>query len=87
SSSPARVLLPALLVLGLCGCQTAGLEDVTGALGSKPEKTRAADARSDLDGLRERYRAKQNDPEIALAYGKALRESGQRSQAVAVLEQ
>ncbi|MBR0715263.1 tetratricopeptide repeat protein [Bradyrhizobium liaoningense] len=91
SSSPARVFLPALLVLGLCGCQTAGIEDVTGALGGKSEKSRAgearAEAKSDLDGLRETYRARQGDPEIALAYGKALRESGQRSQAVAVLEQ
>lgn len=87
SSSPARLLLPGLLVLALCGCQTAGIEDVTGALGSRPEKSRVVETKSDLDGLRERYRAKPGDTEVALAYGKALRESGQRSQAVAVLEQ
>jgi Flp pilus assembly protein TadD len=85
SPSPARLLLPALLALALCGCQTVGLEDVTGALGGKPETMR--EAKPDLDALRERYRARPGDPETALAYGKALRETGQRSQAVAVLEQ
>ena len=40
-----------------------------------------------MDALRERYRAKPSDPNIALDYGKALRETGQRAQAVAVLEQ
>ncbi|MCP3474528.1 tetratricopeptide repeat protein [Bradyrhizobium sp. CCGUVB1N3] len=84
-SSPARLLLSALLALGLCGCQTTGLEDITGALGVKSEKTR--EAKPDIDALRERYRATPSDPEIALQYGKALRENGQRSQAVAVLEQ
>jgi len=84
-SSPARLLLSAVLALGLSGCQTTGLEDITGALGAKPEKTR--EAKPDIEALRERYRATPSDPEIALQYGKALRENGQRSQAVAVLEQ
>jgi Flp pilus assembly protein TadD len=35
----------------------------------------------------ERYRADPKNPEAALAYGQALRASGQRSQAAAVLEQ
>lgn len=89
-ASSARVVLSATfcaLVLGLCGCQTTGTDDITGALGTTSEASRGADARRDLENLRERYRANQNDPEIALQYGKALRESGQRSQAVAVLEQ
>lgn len=86
----ARVLLSAAccaLVLGLCGCQTTATDDITGALGTTSEASRAADARRDLEGLRERFRANQSNPEIALQYGKALRESGQRSQSVAVLEQ
>jgi len=91
SSPPARLLCSALLVLSLCGCQTTGLDDITGALGGKSEAARNGDAKSDpkpdMDALRERYRASQNDPDIALAYGKALRETGQRAQAVAVLEQ
>jgi Flp pilus assembly protein TadD len=35
----------------------------------------------------ERYQANQNDPQIAIHYAQALRQSGQRAQAVAVLEQ
>ncbi|MGX4768338.1 tetratricopeptide repeat protein [Bradyrhizobium guangdongense] len=87
ASSPARFLLPALAVLALGGCQTTSLEDVTGALGGKSEPAATADGGREIDGLRERYRAKPNDPKIALDYGKALRESGQRAQAVAVMEQ
>ena len=75
----ARLLLPALLVLTLGGCQTAGIEDVTGALGVRSETAVKADPTPDMDALRERYRAKPGDPDIALAYGKALRESGQRA--------
>ena len=88
SSFTARFLGSALLALSLCGCQTTGLDDITGALGGKSDKPAATvEARPDVDGLRERYRANQNDPNIALAYGKALRDTGQRSQAAAVLEQ
>ena len=32
AASPARLLLPALAVLALGGCQTTGLDDVTGVL-------------------------------------------------------
>lgn len=85
-SPSARFLFSALFALGLCGCQTTGLEDVTGALGAKSEPAHA-ETRADVEGLRERYRANPNDVEVALAYGQALRETGQRSQAVAVLEQ
>src|SRR5881227_549530 len=84
---PARFLFPALLVLVLGGCQTMSLEDVTGALGGKSEVASKPDAKPDMDALRERYRAKPSDPNIALEYGKALRDTGQRAQAVAVMEQ
>ena len=87
ASPPARFLLPAFLMLVLGGCQTTGLEDVTGALGVKSEAPAKADARPDMDALRERYRARPSDPAMALEYGKALRDTGQRGQAVAVMEQ
>ena len=74
----------AALLLGLCGCQTDGLSDITGSLGDKADK--AAPAKS-LEFYQERHRANPNDAEAALNYGKALRVAGQRSQAVAVLEQ
>ena len=77
----------AIVLLGLCGCQTAGTSDVTGSLGEKPEASRAADPRRDLEGSRDRFRANPGDVDAALQYGKALRATGQKSQAVAVLEQ
>ncbi|WP_423869738.1 tetratricopeptide repeat protein [Bradyrhizobium sp.] len=74
----------AVLLLGLCGCQTDGLSDITGSLGDKVDKV--APAKS-LEFYQERHRANPDDAEAALNYGKALRSTGQRSQAVAVLEQ
>ncbi len=80
----------AFLALGLCSCQTAGtsdIADITGSLGEKTEASRAADPRRDLESYRDRFRANPKDADAALQYGKALRATGQRSQAVAVLEQ
>jgi Flp pilus assembly protein TadD len=77
----------AILVLGLCGCQTAGTSDIARSPGEKTEASRAADPRHDLDAYRDRFRANPKDPDAALQYGKALRATGQRAQAVAVLEQ
>jgi Flp pilus assembly protein TadD len=77
-----------ILALGLCGCQTSlTSSDVTGALGDKAETSRSADPRRDVDLYAERYRANPKDADAALRYGKALRATGQKSQAVAVLEQ
>lgn len=76
--------LSAILLTGLCSCQTDGMADITGSLGDKVEK--AAPAKS-LDFYRDRYRANPDDADAALAYGKALRAAGQRAQAAAVLEQ
>ena len=74
------------LAVSLCGCQTA-MSDVTGSIGDKAETSQAADVRRDVGPLRERYRANPKDTAVALEYGRALRASGERSQAVAVLEQ
>ncbi|HUN94713.1 MAG TPA: tetratricopeptide repeat protein [Bradyrhizobium sp.] len=77
----------AILVFGLCSCQTVGMSDITGSLGDKPDMTSsAADPRREVDVDGERYRANPKDVEAALAYGKALRAEGQRDQAVAVLQ-
>jgi Flp pilus assembly protein TadD len=77
----------AALALSLCGCQTIASSDITGSLGDKAEASPSADPRSDLGAWRERYRANPKDPAVALQYGLALRATGERSQAVAVLEQ
>ncbi len=76
----------AMLVLGLCSCQTAGDLDVTGSLGDKAEASNSPDPRRDLDTYRDRFRANPKDVDLALQYAKALRATGQKSQAVAVLE-
>jgi Flp pilus assembly protein TadD len=87
-SSLARYLasaaLTAALAAGLGGCQT--MSDVTGSLTSK---TAAApeDPRRAVEVYGDRHRANPKDVEAALAYGQALRATGQRSQAAAVLEQ
>jgi len=76
----------AIVVLGLCSCQTAGDLDITGSLGDKTEASRSTDPRRDVDTYRERFRANPKDPDLALQYAKALRATGQKAQAVAILE-
>jgi Flp pilus assembly protein TadD len=76
-----------ILALGLGGCQTSGLSDITGSIGEKADTDHATDPRRDIQLYQERYRANPKDADAALKYGKALRATGQRSQAVAVLEQ
>jgi Flp pilus assembly protein TadD len=76
-----------ILALGLGSCQTSGLADITGSIDEKADTGRASDPRRDVDLYQERYRANPKDADAALKYGKALRASGQRAQAVAVLEQ
>src|SRR6202046_3697095 len=88
-SSLARLLasaaLTAILAVGLGGCQTTS--DITGSLSSKAETSPDSDPRRAVEVYGERYRANPKDADAALAYGQALRASGQRSQAAAVLEQ
>ena len=82
----AAVVASVILAGGLWGCQTSGPSDITGSLGEKAD-ARSSDPRRDLDTYRERFKANPKDSDAALKYGKALRATGQKSQAVAVLEQ
>src|SRR3954452_21101810 len=77
----------AVLAAGLGGCQT--MSDITGSLPSSSSKAQAVpdDPRRAVEVYGERYRANPKDADAALGYGQALRATGQRSQAVAVLEQ
>jgi len=88
-SSLARLLasaaLTVILAAGLGGCQT--MSDVTGSLTPKSDAGPDADPRHQAEVYGERYRANPKDADVALAYGQALRASGQRAQAAAVLEQ
>jgi Flp pilus assembly protein TadD len=81
-----------ILALGLGGCGTSSLSDITGSIGAgsigeKADTDRGGDPRRDAELYQERYRGNPKDADAALKYGKALRASGQRAQAVAVLEQ
>jgi len=83
----ASAAMTAVLAAGLGGCQT--MSDITGSITSKeePAPNPDADPRRAAEVYGERYRANPRDAQAALAYGQALRATGQRSQAVAVLEQ
>src|SRR5438093_3551037 len=77
----------AVLAAGLGGCQT--VSDITGSLTSSSPKAQAVpdDPRRAVEVYGERYRANPKDAEAAMGYGQALRATGQRAQAAAVLEQ
>jgi len=81
----ASAAVAAILAAGLGGCQTTS--DITGSVSPPAAASPDADARRSVEVLGERYRAHPKDPEAALAYGQALRASGQHAQAAAVLEQ
>src|ERR1700704_6756664 len=88
-SSVARLLassaIAAILAVGLGGCQT--MSDITGSISSKSDASPDPDPRRSAETYGERYRANPKDADAALRYGQALRATGQRTQAVAVLEQ
>src|SRR4029077_13131052 len=84
----ASAALTALLAAGLGGCQT--MSDVTGSITSRGAARAEAvpvDPRRAVEVYGERYRANPKDADAALGYGQALRATGQRAQAAAVLEQ
>src|SRR5215213_8388249 len=89
-SSLARLLasaaVTAILAASLGGCQT--MADITGSVSSKKaEVAPDSDPRRLVDVYGERHRANPKDADAALSYGQALRATGQRAQASAVLEQ
>jgi Flp pilus assembly protein TadD len=81
------VAVTTILAVGLAGCQTAGMSDITGSLGARAEAPADSDPSRAVDAYGERFRANPKDAEAALRYGQALRANGQRAQAVSVFEQ
>jgi Flp pilus assembly protein TadD len=73
-----------LASLALAGCAT-NSGTTGGAIAQMPRTE--TEWRRDAEVWGERYRKNQKDPEAAVRYAQALRSIGQRSQAVAVLEQ
>ena len=97
----ASATIAGLLALSAAGCKTTG-NDVTGSVGSisAPHSDSVTGSvgstsapHSDSDWRRElalwapRYHANPGDADAAMAYARALRATGQRAQAVAVLQQ
>jgi Flp pilus assembly protein TadD len=88
---PAHLLASASLAVALglltAGCKTTqtGEPAATSAMAAVPRDE--AEARSMVSAWGERHRANPTDPVAAINYAQALRASGRRSQAVAVLEQ
>src|SRR5579864_409009 len=93
----AAVLAAFGIALVTAGCQSPnilesiGSRNVTGATSTiasagTPARSQA-EWRREAETLSERYRADPHDAQMALAYARALRASGQRTQAASVLEQ
>src|SRR5262249_55918250 len=70
------------------GCMTTGLSEITGSTAAAPAGPRGeADLRRVAREQGARYRANPGDADAALAYAQALQALGERTQAVAVLQQ
>jgi Flp pilus assembly protein TadD len=83
----APAALAAVLAFAVAGCQTTQPMETTGSAGIAAAPRSDADWRRSAEAWGERYNANPKDPEAAVNYAQALRGNGQRSQAVAVLEQ
>jgi Flp pilus assembly protein TadD len=69
------------------GCQTTRTAETTGSIAAPSASRTEAEWRRDVDAWGERYRKDPKSAEAAVNYAQALRSTGQREQAVAVLEQ
>src|SRR6185312_8765548 len=96
TSRAARLLASAALLgcvaFTAAGCVTtgsniAGNRDVTGSIAANPPPHTEAEWRSEAAAQGARYRATPTDPNVALAYARALTALGERAQAASVLEQ
>jgi Flp pilus assembly protein TadD len=83
----ASVALLAVLAVTASGCKTLQSTEPPGELAMASAAGPDDEARRASEALAERYRANPNDPAVAINYAQTLRGLGQRSQAVAVLEQ
>jgi Flp pilus assembly protein TadD len=75
------------MVLAAAGAGCGTLQPSAMITGAVAAPAASNDARQSLQGWGERYRANPADAEAAINYAQALRGTGQRAQAVAVLEQ
>ena len=73
--------------LTMAGCSTMNTAGTTGSVASGAVPKSESDWRRETEIRGERYRQNQKDADAAVGYAQALRVTGQRTQAVAVLEQ
>ncbi len=89
-SRPARLFGSAALLVvvaaATAGCQTTQSNESTGSLPIATPDHADADPRREVEIYGQQYRANSANVDIAMRYAQALRASGQRAQAVAVLE-
>jgi len=75
-----------LMAGSLAGCKTTGSTDVTGSVSSNAAPRSETEWRREIGSLGEKFRANPRDADVAIRYAQALRATGQRTQAAAVLE-
>lgn len=85
-ASPSRIAVIVALAAALGACANSRPE-VTASIPAPGTQLSEGEWRQQADGLAVRYQSNPNDPEVAVAYARALRASGQRAQATAVLQQ
>jgi Flp pilus assembly protein TadD len=83
----ASIALSLGLAAGAAGCKATQPVESTGSLGIAPAGGSEAEWRREAEAAGTRYRERQGDPDVAIRYALALRNIGERAQAVAVLEQ
>src|SRR5262245_49563175 len=83
----ASIALAAVVAAAGAGSKTTSSTDTTGSIAMPTGPRSDAEWRRDVEIYGERYRANNQDVEAAMRYAMALRHIGQRTQAVAVLEQ
>ena len=82
-----RLAMAAALAAALGACAQQPRPEVTGSIGEAPVQMSDAEWRQQADSLAARYRAEPDNANAAIAYARALRATGQRAQATAVLQQ
>jgi Flp pilus assembly protein TadD len=82
----ASAALLAVIAAAAAGCQTTQSADTTGSLPIAPVDRPDVDWRQDAQVYGEKYHANPSNIDAALHYAQALRATGQRAQAVAILE-
>ena len=85
--SLACAALMGCVAIAVAGCATTGTGGTTGSIAAGPAPTSEADWRREADAQAARYRANPGDPEVAIAYARALTALGERTQAASVLQQ